>query len=69
MRFVIKDNVIYGVNNDFQLWSYALNEEIFEIITALPHNVDYLTDINQTQLLMTVRVSSSKEVVELSLRK
>jgi transcriptional activator of cad operon len=66
---VIKDNVIYGVNNDFQLWSYALNEEIFEIITALPHNVDYLTDINQTQLLMTVRVSSSKEVVELSLRK
>ncbi|KGJ99163.1 winged helix-turn-helix domain-containing protein [Thalassotalea sp. ND16A] len=65
--FVIKNNVIYGINDDLQLWSYALNEELFEIITELPNNVDHLTDINQTQLLMTVEVSSRKEVVELSL--
>jgi transcriptional activator of cad operon len=66
-RFVIKDNVIYGINDDFQLWSYALNEERFEIIGELPNNVDYLTDINQTLILMTVRVSAKKEVVELTL--
>ena len=66
-RFVIKDNVIYGINTDFQLWSYALNEKLFKVIGKLPRNVDYLTDINQAQLLMTIRVSSNKEVVELIL--
>jgi len=66
--FVIKDDVIYGVNDNFQLWSYALNEQLFEIIGGLPSNIDDLTDINQTQLLMAVRIASKKEVVELSLK-
>jgi len=66
-RFLIKDNIIYGTNDDFQLWSYALNEGAFEIIGELPNNLDYLSDINKTQLLMTLRVSSRKEVVELTL--
>ncbi|MEW6998025.1 winged helix-turn-helix domain-containing protein [Colwelliaceae bacterium BS250] len=67
-KFLIKDNVIYGFNDDFKLWSYDLNEELFEIIGELPDTVDYLTDINQTHIFMTVRVSSKKEVVELTLR-
>jgi hypothetical protein len=66
--FVIKGNVIYGINDDSQVWSYALNEELFEIICELPNNVDDLTDINQTQLLMTIRITAKKEVVELTLR-
>ncbi|KGJ91218.1 winged helix-turn-helix domain-containing protein [Colwellia psychrerythraea] len=66
--FLIKDNVIYGINDDSQLWSYALKEEHFEIIGELPTNIDDLTDINQTQVLITVRVSAKKEVVELTLR-
>ena len=66
--FLIKDNVIYGINNDSQLWSYALNEEEFEIIGELPNNIDDLSDINQTKLLITVRVSAKKDVVELTLR-
>jgi len=66
--FLIKDNVVYGVNDDSQLWSYALKEKNFEIIGELPNNVDDLTDINQTQLLMTIRIAASKEVLELSLR-
>ncbi len=67
-RFLISDNVIYGINDDFQLWSYALDEERFEIIGGLPASVDNLTDISQSRLLMTVRVSSNKEVVELYLK-
>lgn len=67
--FVIKDNVIYGINDNFQLWSYALNEELFEIVGAIPNNIDNLTDINQTQILMTLRISSNKEVAELYLRR
>ena len=67
LQFLIKDNVIYGFNDDFQLWSYSLEEELFEIIGELPKNVDDLTDINQAMVMMTVRVSSRKEVVELIL--
>jgi len=67
-RFLIKDNVIYGVNEHLQLWSYAINEKSFEIIGKLPSNFDDLTDVSETEILMTIRVSSNKEVVELSLK-
>jgi len=65
--FIIKDNAIYGINKDYQLWSYALNEEQFKIIGKLPNNVDNLTDIDHGLLLIDIRISSNKEVVELTL--
>jgi len=68
LKFLIKDNIIYGFNDDFQLWSYTLKEERFEIIGELPKNVDDLTDINQAMIMITVRVSAKKEVVELILK-
>jgi DNA-binding winged helix-turn-helix (wHTH) protein/Tol biopolymer transport system component len=64
-RFVMKDNVIYGVNNESQLWSYDLEKRLFKILREMPENIDYLTDINDTQLLLEVRISAKKEVVEL----
>ncbi len=65
--FVIKNNIIYDINDDNQLWSYDLNNDDFKILGEISDDVDYLTDINQTQLLMTIQVSAKKEVVELSL--
>jgi hypothetical protein len=65
--FVIKNNIIYDINDDNQLWSYDLNNDDFKILGEVSDDVDYLTDINQTQLLMTIQVSAKKEVVELSL--
>ena len=65
--FVIKNNIIYDINDDNQLWSYDLNNNSFKIIGELDDNVDNLTDINQNQFLMTVQVSAKKEVVELTL--
>jgi len=65
--FVIKNNVIYDINDDNQLWSYDLNNDNFKILGEVGDDVDQLTDINQTQLLMTIQVSAKKEVVELSL--
>jgi len=47
------------------LWSYQQDEDKFEIIGELPKNIDYLTDINQEQLLMTVFISGKKELAEL----
>ena len=65
--FVIKDNVIYAINSNNQLWSYDLNSDLFNILGHISEEVDYLTDINQAQILMKVRVFEKKEVVELSL--
>lgn len=67
-RFVINDNVIYGINKQNQLWSYGLNEDKFDILADLPSNVDYLTDIDNSQLLMSIRVSARKDVAELTIK-
>ena len=64
--FIIKDNVIYAINSENELWSYDLNKETFTTLGNVGEDVDYLTDINQTEFLMTIKVSAKKEVVELS---
>ncbi len=66
-RFITKNNVIYGINEEFQLWSYDLNEDIFELLGNTPKKVDSLTDINQTDILLTMRIAAKKEVAELIL--
>jgi len=67
-RFIIKNNVIYGINEEFQLWSYNLNENTFAVIGNTPINVNYLTDINQSDILLSIRITAKKEVAELTLR-
>ncbi|NMP32790.1 transcriptional regulator [Thalassotalea sp. M1531] len=71
-RFVIHNSdvdgdEIYGINEDFQLWSYSLHDERFNVIGDVPKNLDYLTDVNGTEVLMTLRMIARKEVVELLL--
>jgi len=66
-RFVIKDNIIYGINEENRLWLYDLNKDTFQILRELPENVDYLTDINQTHSLLELRITAKKEVIELTL--
>ncbi|CAM2069967.1 Winged helix-turn-helix domain-containing protein [Sulfidibacter corallicola] len=65
--FVMHANVIYGISKEGRLWSYDLVSESFNILGQVGPEVDYLTDVNQTQLLMTVEVAAKKELVELSL--
>ncbi|NQZ20867.1 MAG: winged helix-turn-helix domain-containing protein [Colwellia sp.] len=67
-RFKIRDNVVYGINEEFQLWSYDLNKDNFKVLGNMPKNIDSITDINQTDILLTVRISAKKEVAELTLR-
>ncbi|MGY0650091.1 MAG: hypothetical protein ACW7DU_18390, partial [Paraglaciecola chathamensis] len=63
-----KDNVIYGINEQFKFWSYDLNKQTFQIIGNAPQNTDDLTDINQSDILISVRISAKKELAELILR-
>lgn len=65
--FIIKDNILYGINENFQLWSYTLNDNIFETIGYVPDKIDYLTDINRTDVLLTLRIAAKKEVAEIIL--
>ncbi|TPH13420.1 winged helix-turn-helix domain-containing protein [Litorilituus lipolyticus] len=65
--FIIKNNTIYGINEKFQLWSYTLNDEAFNIIGNVPQRLDYITDINQTEILFTLRIAAKKEVAEIIL--
>ncbi|MGJ8680232.1 winged helix-turn-helix domain-containing protein [Paraglaciecola sp.] len=66
-KFLINGEVIYGVNGKLALWSYDLNSEEFKTLGNLPKNTDEITDVDETQLLISVRISARKEVAELSL--
>jgi len=65
-RFLIKGNIIYAINAENKLWSYNLDNGLLETMREMPDNIDYLTDISDTQLLLELRISAKKEVVELS---
>ncbi len=64
--FVINGNTIYAINNDNQLWSYDLTRETYDVLGEVRSDVNALTDINQTNLIMTIQISDKKELVELS---
>jgi len=66
-RFITKHNVIYGINEEFQLWSFDLNEDTFEILGNISNNVNLITDINQTDILLSIHITAKKELAELTL--
>ena len=66
-HFVIHHNVIYGINDSYQLWRYDLSTTAFTILGQLPDTVDYITDINNDVILITLRVAARKNVVELTI--
>lgn len=66
-RFILADETIYGVNEDFKLWSYDLDQQVFTLMGTLPQNIDYLTDIHNDELMITYVVAAKKEIVELTL--
>lgn len=66
--FLIHNNVIFGFNDKNTLWSFDLNTNTLTELGQISENIDYLTDINHHQLLMTLQVSAKKEVAELTLK-
>ncbi|ABG42269.1 lysine decarboxylase transcriptional regulator, CadC [Paraglaciecola sp. T6c] len=66
-HFIVKNDVIYGINDQYQLWKYMLETASFEVLGQLPDTVDYITDINDNAILITLRVAARKDVVELSI--
>lgn len=66
-RFIIKNNTLYGVNDNFQIWSYSLTNKQVTIIGKAPQNLDQITDIDKTDVYGVVRVSAKKELAEVFL--
>lgn len=67
-RFVVNDTMIYGINKENRLWRYNIASDDFNIMTELRTNIDYITDIQNDELLVTFVIAAKKEVVELSLK-
>jgi len=63
--FLIENNVMFGINSKNKLWSYELNNSEFKILGELGTKVDYLSDISQEQLLMTIQASEKKKWLNL----
>ncbi|CAH9053238.1 Tol-Pal system protein TolB [Pseudoalteromonas sp. CIP111854] len=64
-RFVVNKDIIYGINDDFELWSYSLSDGEFKLFGDVPKNIDYVTDSDGENLLMSIQIASRKEVLEL----
>ena len=67
-RFVVHEDMLYGVNRDNRLWSFDLKSRELRRLATLPLGLDYLTDANERHLLVSVQVAAKKEVVELSFK-
>ncbi|TRY31745.1 winged helix-turn-helix domain-containing protein [Aliiglaciecola sp. M165] len=65
-RFVIENDVIYGINRDNQLWSFDLKTDSLTVLGFVSPDIDYITDIRDGELLVTLVASEKKEVIELS---
>jgi hypothetical protein len=65
-RFILKNDNLYNINNEGQLWLYNTAKDQFQIIENLHSGISYLNDIQGDRLLFTQKISAHKEIVELS---
>ncbi|TQF72949.1 winged helix-turn-helix domain-containing protein [Pseudoalteromonas luteoviolacea] len=68
LQFVIDNDIIYGINERFQLWRYSLKTRQFTIIGDIPRNIDYLSDVRGDKALISLRIEAKKELAELVLK-
>ncbi len=65
--FLLKDDVIYSISKENKLWQYDLNSNVFETLGDVGENVEYLSDIRGSEILLAIRVSAKKGIVEFPL--
>ena len=69
LDFLIKEGLLYGVNEDFQFWSFSLAESELNLLGEASKKLDGISDIKNGKILASLRVNSRKEVAELFLKK
>ncbi len=68
-KLLLKGQLLYGINPLHQLWQFDLEKQGFTILANLPPDIDYLTDVRDNEVLVTLVAEVKKEVIELSLTK
>lgn len=68
-RFLFKKELLYGVNDSDQLWSYNMDTDEFKSFAVIDRDFEYLSDIRGEDLLLTFVVSAKKEVLEVDVNK
>ncbi|KZN67173.1 hypothetical protein N473_08095 [Pseudoalteromonas luteoviolacea CPMOR-1] len=66
-RFMLDNYVLYGVNEQFELWRYHLEQQQFTKLMKLPKTLDYLTDVRGSTALVSLRINAKKELAELTI--
>lgn len=64
-RFVVSNNVIFGIDKKHQLWSYNLLSNRLNVLAGGLQNIDYLNDLKDKELLISVAVADKREIIEL----
>lgn len=65
-RFLLDGQTVYGINDSSQLWQYDISENRFQILSQVSPDIDYLSDVKNDQLLVTLVIAAKKEVIELT---
>ncbi|MDO3384545.1 winged helix-turn-helix domain-containing protein [Gilvimarinus sp. SDUM040013] len=65
--FVVRDYLLFAINSHDELWSYNLKNDEYTVLGPLEPGWEDLTDVNQETILLSMRVSAKKEVVEVIL--
>ncbi|KZN68911.1 winged helix-turn-helix domain-containing protein [Pseudoalteromonas luteoviolacea] len=68
LQFIVDNDVIYGINERFQLWRYSLETQQFKVLGDMPRNIDYLSDVRGDQAFISLRIEAKKELAELVLK-
>ena len=63
---LLKDDLLYGIDSQAQLWRYHLNTNQLETIATLDKDIIYISDIRGEQLLATKFIGGRRELVEFS---
>ncbi|WP_440056751.1 winged helix-turn-helix domain-containing protein (plasmid) [Pseudoalteromonas sp. T1lg65] len=64
-RFVINNNKVYGINEAHQLWEYSLDTEIFKVHGKVANHINYISDVDDANVLMALQIIGKKGVAEL----
>jgi len=74
-RLTLRDGLLYGINNQKQLWRYQLNKQQlnnqqlnsqrFTLLKQLPASARYISDFNKDKALITQTLRHDKEIIEL----
>ncbi|MFD2166651.1 winged helix-turn-helix domain-containing protein [Thalassotalea euphylliae] len=65
--FIIKNNTLFGINEDFQLWRYTLDTKEFTLLGNAPQNTTKISDIRNGEVYLSIFITGKKEIAELLL--